>query len=202
MPQTALILLAAGASTRMGQPKQLLPFRGQPLVRYVVDRAIASICRPIIIVLGANASDIEPLLQNLPVHLVHCEEWQGGMSRSIRSGIRYLSSLSNAVESQIDSVILSVCDQPFVSASLLNQLIQTYRSSQKLLVTAEYDGIWGVPALFDHSLFPELLALHGEGAKPVIQRHRAFGASIAFPEGAIDLDTPEDYYRYISTDVK
>jgi molybdenum cofactor cytidylyltransferase len=202
MPQTALILLAAGASIRMGQPKQLLPFQGKPLIRHIVDVGIASACHPIIIVLGANAPQIEPLLQNLPVHLVHNREWAVGMSRSIQCGIQYLLTFLNDLEPEIDSAILSVCDQPFIIPSHLDHLIHTYRLSQKQFIASEYHQTWGVPALFDRQLFPELLALQGEGAKPVIQRHQTSGLSVPFPQGYIDIDTPDDYHRYASIESK
>lgn len=196
--QTPLIILAAGASTRMGQPKQLLIFQGKSLLRYVAEIAIASSCQPIVVVLGANVAAIRPVLQALPIHLVYNPHWSEGMGSSIRCGMQYLSSYPNP----IDAAILTVCDQPFISASLLNQLIQVYRSSrsqqvqQAQIVASAYSGTLGVPALFDRHLFPELLALDSaEGAKSVINRHGAIG--IDFPQGSLDLDTPEDYAQLL-----
>jgi molybdenum cofactor cytidylyltransferase len=190
--QTALIILAAGASTRMGQPKQLLIFRGKALLRYVVEIAIASSCQPIVVVLGANDAAIRPVLQSLPIHLVHNSHWSEGMGSSIRCGIQHLSSYPNP----IDAAILTVCDQPFISASLLNQLIQVYRSSQSQVIASAYSGTLGVPALFDRRLFPELLTLDSaQGAKSIISRHGAIG--IDFPKGSLDLDTPEDYAQLL-----
>jgi molybdenum cofactor cytidylyltransferase len=188
MSQTALIVLAAGASTRMGQPKQLLNFHGKPLLRHMVEIAIASPCQPILVVLGANAAAIQPTLQALPIYLIDNPRWVDGMGSSIQCGIQCLSSFPNS----IDSAILTVCDQPFVSVSLIGQLIQVYRSSQAQIVASAYSDTLGVPALFDRQLFSELLGLDGaEGAKSVITRHGAIG--VDFPEGSIDLDTPEEY---------
>jgi molybdenum cofactor cytidylyltransferase len=191
-PQTALIILAAGASTRMGQPKQLLIFQGKPLLRYIAEIAIASSCQPIVVVLGANVAAIQPVLQDLPIHLVHNPDWSEGMGSSIQCGIQHLSNYPNP----IDAAILTVCDQPFISAFLLDQLIQVYRSSQSQVVASAYSGTLGVPALFDRHLFPELLALDSaQGAKSIINRHGAIG--IDFPQGNLDLDTPEDYAQLL-----
>jgi molybdenum cofactor cytidylyltransferase len=195
MSHIAIIILAAGASTRMGQPKQLLPFQGQPLLRHVVNITIATTCQPIVVVLGANAANIAPELANSPIQIIHNPDWETGMGSSIRCGIEYLATLPDAV----DAAIVSVCDQPFISTALLDRLIQTYNMSKKALIASEYAGVWGVPALFDRALFPELIALQGAaGARSVIQQHRASGQSIPFPEGQIDLDTPDDYQRYRS----
>jgi molybdenum cofactor cytidylyltransferase len=190
--QTALIILAAGASTRMGQPKQLLTFQGKPLLRHVAEIAIASTCQPIVVVLGANVAAIQPVLQALPIHLVHNPHWSEGMGSSIRCGIQYLSSYPNP----IGAAILTVCDQPFISASLFDQLIQVYHSSHLQVIASAYSGTLGVPALFDRHLFPELLALDGAaGAKSIINRQGAIG--IDFPQGNLDLDTPEDYAQLL-----
>jgi molybdenum cofactor cytidylyltransferase len=195
MSRIAIIILAAGASTRMGQPKQLLPFRGQPLLRHVVNIAIATTCQPIVVILGANAAQIQPEIADRPIQIIHNPDWETGMGSSIRCGIQYLSTWPNAV----DAAIVTVCDQPFISVALLDRLIQTYNLSKKALIASEYAGIWGVPALFDRALFPELMALQGAaGARSVIQQQRASGRSIPFPEGQIDLDTPDDYQRYRS----
>jgi molybdenum cofactor cytidylyltransferase len=191
-PQTALIILAAGASTRMGQPKQLLIFQGKPLLRYIAEIAIASSCQPIVVVLGANDAAIQPVLQDLPIHLVHNPDWSEGMGSSIRCGIQHLSNYPNP----IDAAILTVCDQPFISTFLLDQLIQVYRSSQSPVIASAYSGTLGVPALFDRHLFPDLLALDSaQGAKSIINRHGAIG--IDFPQGNLDLDTPEDYAKLL-----
>jgi molybdenum cofactor cytidylyltransferase len=191
-PQTALIMLAAGASTRMGQPKQLLTFQGKALLRHVTEIAIASSCQPIVVVLGANDDAIQPVLQDLPIHLVHNPHWSEGMGSSIQCGMQYISSYPNP----IDAAILTVCDQPFISAFLLDQLVRVYRSSQSPIVASAYSGTLGVPALFDRHLFPDLLTLDSaQGAKSIINRHGAIG--IDFPQGNLDLDTPEDYAQLL-----
>lgn len=196
MVQIGLVILAAGAASRMGQPKQLLPYQGQPLIQHIVTVAQQSRCQQILVVLGAYAAPIQRVLvAHYPaVSIVHNSDWQQGLSSSIRLGITTL--LSQVPD--LDAIGLLLCDQPFVSASLINQMIDTHAASQQPIVACEYAGILGVPALFDRSLFSTLTALTGDqGARRVIQQFRQQVVAIPFAEGAIDLDTPADYNRLI-----
>lgn len=187
---TGIVILAAGASTRMGTPKQLLSYREHSLLHHVVKTALASICRPIVIVLGAHTEQIRPEVNQLPVQVVENPHWAEGMSASIQAGIQALTTMPNPVE----AAVLALCDQPFVSAQTINQLVEVYRATAQPIVASEYAGTLGVPALFSHSLFPELTVLKGgEGAKQVINKHVHEVVSVPFSEGAIDIDTPKDY---------
>lgn len=190
MSNIGLVILAAGASARMGTPKQLLRYREQSLIRHVVEVAIASVCHPIIVVLGANAECIKLEIESLDIQLIENPLWVEGMSTSVRTGVEALKACNLDVE----AVVLMVCDQPFVSTQLINQLVENYRTTGRLIVASEYAGTLGVPALFHRSLFPELTALGGDvGARRVIKQHTLEAFGIPFPEGAIDLDTPKDY---------
>lgn len=185
-----LIILAAGASTRMGTPKQLLTYRGRSFVRHMAEIALSSVCQPIVVVLGAYAAQIKPEIKQLPLQIVENPQWNQGMSSSIRVGITAL----NAVSYQLDAVIITLCDQPFVSSQILTQLVEIYCSTGKPIIACEYAETLGVPALFSQSLFTELLALKSsEGAKKIIQKYSHQTFTIPFPEGAIDIDTPQDY---------
>jgi molybdenum cofactor cytidylyltransferase len=189
-PSTAVVLLAAGASTRMGTPKQLLAFRGRGLLRRTAEEAVASRCGPVIAVLGAHAPRLLGELADLPVRVVVNDAWETGMSTSVRAGIEALG------ESEVTAAILTVCDQPFLSDRLFRRLAGTHARTGRPIVAAAYEEILGVPALFHRSLFPELCALAGgEGARRVIEAHAAEAASIPFSLGAIDIDTPEDLAR-------
>jgi molybdenum cofactor cytidylyltransferase len=189
-PAIGLIVLAAGASTRMGTPKQLLLYQGRSFVRHTVEVAVASICQPIIIVLGANAQRIKPEVSHFPVQIVENQQWSEGMSSSIRVGIEAL----NAVNPELEAVAIALCDQPFISSQIINQLVEAYYLTGKPIVACEYAGTLGVPALFSRTLFPELMALKtSQGAKQIINKHRHEVVGVPFPEGAIDIDTPEDY---------
>jgi molybdenum cofactor cytidylyltransferase len=191
----AIIILAAGASTRMGKPKQLLEYKGRSLIQHAVEVAIASVCYPIIVVLGAYAEDIKPEIATLSVEAIENSFWQQGMSTSIRIGIETL----NKSNCKAEAAILMLCDQPFVSPCLIERLIKVYQTTQAPIVASEYDRILGVPALFDRTLFPQLTILSNDtGAKKIIQKYVRQVAKVSFPEGIIDIDTPQDYSSAIA----
>lgn len=194
MSGVGLIILAAGASTRMGTPKQLLRYGQQSLIRHVVEIAIASVCHPVIVVLGAYAECIQPEIEPLQIHPVANPDWPQGMSTSIRVGLETLNTLNPNAE----SVVLMLCDQPFVCPQLINQLVAEYQTSLKPIVASEYAANLGVPALFSRSLFPQLLTLTGvSGAKQLIKKYAQDVLAVPFPNGFIDLDTPEDYQQLL-----
>jgi len=192
-PTTGLVILAAGASTRMGTPKQLLLNQKRSFLCHVVETAVASICRPIVVVLGAHAEQLKHEVCHLPVQVVENAQWAAGMSSSIRAGIQVIS----AAPEKIEAVVLLLCDQPFVSPQIINQLVETYHFTGKSIVASAYAETLGVPALFSRTLFSELITLReAEGAKQIIMKHIDQVLSVPFPEGVIDIDTPEDYEQF------
>ncbi|MBD2461250.1 nucleotidyltransferase family protein [Oscillatoria sp. FACHB-1407] len=189
MSRTGILILAAGASTRLGQPKQLLDYQGKPLIQHMAEVAIASGGQPVGVVLGAYAAAIAPHLINLNIHLTHNAHWQTGMASSIRCGLQQVLQLA----SDLEAIVLMVCDQPFVTSHLIQQLMTGYQTSNSLIIASEYEDTLGVPALFDKTLFPELMTLSGDrGARSLMRQYRSYCMSIAFAQGAIDLDTPHD----------
>ncbi|MBD2743906.1 nucleotidyltransferase family protein [Coleofasciculus sp. FACHB-1120] len=192
-PVVGLIILAAGASTRMGTPKQLLLYQGRSFLRHTAEIAIASLCQPIVVVLGANAEQIKPEVSELPIQIVENPQWAEGMSSSIRVGIEALDNLNQS----LDAVAIALCDQPFISSQLLNQIVEAYQVTRRPIIASEYAGSLGVPALFSRALFPELMSLKTtEGAKQIIKKHSPEVFRIPFPGGAIDIDTPKDYQEF------
>jgi molybdenum cofactor cytidylyltransferase len=188
----AAIILAAGASTRMGTPKQLLMLQGKSLLRRVTETAIAADCSPVVVVLGAGSDRIRDEVSHLPVKIVENPEWRTGMGSSVRSGIHTLHNTAP----EVDAAILLLCDQPFVTVQTMHQLILHYRLTQQPIVASTYQGIVGVPTLFDAKFFGELSSLsQAEGARAMIQRHQDSVVTVEFPQGAIDIDTPSDYQR-------
>ncbi|MBD2203331.1 nucleotidyltransferase family protein [Calothrix sp. FACHB-1219] len=185
-----LIILAAGASTRMGKPKQLLPYQGRSLIQHTVESAIASFCNPVIVVLGANAQQIRSQINQNLVQIVENPQWNLGMSTSIRSGISALNKYSQNIE----AAVITVCDQPYISTEIINNLISAYSATKKPIIASQYAETLGVPALFSRQFFPELLTLHEDtGAKYLIKKYRDLVLAVNFPLGAIDIDTPNDY---------
>ena len=196
-----IIILAAGASTRMGgNPKQLIVYQGQTLLKRTLLAATAlnespENPAPIVVVTGGNQEKISPELTGLPVSVVHNPDWQTGMASSVRVGLTALLHDTPALE----AVLMLLTDQPHVSPVLLRQILTLFNESGKGIVGCEYAGQVGVPALFARKYFDALLSLTGDrGAKPAMMKHLADCAMIPFADGAVDLDTPEDVARFLN----
>ncbi len=186
----AVIILAAGASTRLGRPKQLLPFNGKSLLEHAVDTANDSMAEPVIVVLGANADLLEKEIDEKKVHVAVNSEWKEGMASSVRCGINTLLQIAPMT----DAAIIMVCDQPYVSSTLLDHLIAMQKNSGKPIVTSQYENAIGPPALFHKTIFPELLQLKGDaGARKIIEQRMNDVATVPFQQGNIDIDTEADY---------
>jgi len=189
------VVLAAGASTRMGRPKQLLPVGGRTLIRRTVDTVLASAAWPVAVVLGAHAASIRPEFARLPVLAVDNPEWAEGLASSIRAGMRVLESFSLS----LDAAVLVLADQPHLSADAIHRLAEAHLRTGQSIVAAHYAGHAGPPALFARRHFAELLALSGpEGARPLFARRAGDLAAVPLPELATDLDTPADYDAFLA----
>lgn len=188
------MVLAAGESTRMGEPKQLLQYNGQSLLNHTVQEAVNANAGPVVVVLGANAGIIIKEVKDKKVSVVENKEWQEGMASSVRAGIMAVQK----IDPLVDGAIIMVCDQPFLSASLLNELVNKQRETGKPIVSCNYGKTIGPPALFHKSFFPELMKLKGDaGARKIIQQHSNEVATVLFPEGSIDIDTKKDFEELV-----
>lgn len=193
MNNIGIILLAAGESKRMGSPKQLLDIDGKSLLRRTAEVALATDCYPVVMVIGANKAQIAPEIIDLPLTVIDNPMWHEGMSSSVKMGMAGLYMTYKDVE----AVLMLVCDQPYVSVSLLERMIEVYRAKKPPIVACKYGEEIGVPALFDRKLFDELLTLSGDkGAKPIVMNHLDEAYLVTFEAGSIDLDTPEDYEAF------
>jgi len=195
-PSVAIVLLAAGASTRMGRPKQLLTYDGHTFLRKAAEVAAASVCRPLLVVLGAYADQLQSEIDGLLVQQVVNERWADGMGSSIRAGLEALKYCDR--EGAAKAVVLMLCDQPCVTTAVINNLVTAFRSNSKGIVASEYGGTVGVPALFAREYFAALAELSGAaGAKQIIAAHASEVMRVPFPQGATDVDTPEDYRQLL-----
>jgi len=183
------VILAAGESSRLGQPKQLLRFQGKTLVRRMVEAASDADCSPIAVVLGSDFERIKEELNDNPGAVVENAEWRSGIGSSIRAGVRRL--IDDAPD--LEAILLLVCDQPFVDATSIKKLSAIRDETKKQIVASRYAETLGVPAMFGRSCFQELLSLHdGTGAKSIILRDPGRVGEFPFPDGAIDIDTAAD----------
>jgi len=182
------VVLAAGSSSRLGQPKQLLLYQGQTLVRRAAGAALGAGCAPVAVVVGSERTKIADSLHDLEVIILPNESWRRGIGTSIRAGADALKDC--------DALIILACDQPHVGATLIRQLAARHHETQKPIVASAYAGTLGVPALFARSCFEELFLLgDDEGAKILFSARPNEVAQVDFPEGAVDLDTPGDWAR-------
>ena len=187
---TGIIILAAGASTRLGEPKQKLLYKGKSLLQHTIQTAIDSNCKPVVVVTGYDHRLIEKDIDTREINFVHNAAWESGMASSINKGLVKMLQL----QPTMDSIIFLLCDQPFVDVPLINSLIDQHNTTPKKIIACAYNDTLGAPVLFDREYFNELLSLTGqEGAKKLILKHAEDVASVPFPAGAIDIDTPADY---------
>lgn len=183
------VLLAAGASARMGTPKQLLEIGGKPLVVRAAEAALDSAAWPVVVVLGAHAEHIRPALARLPVLVTENPAWAEGMASSLRAGLETLRTFSRA----LDGALVAVADQPAFSAEVIARLVTARHESGRSIAAARYAGRLGVPALFGREHFAALAALIGEeGARKFLAEQASDTADVELPALAIDLDTPAD----------
>jgi molybdenum cofactor cytidylyltransferase len=203
MRNIGAVVLAAGESSRLGQAKQLLEFRGETLVRHAARAASEAGCDPVLVVIGENRDAIASALgirdSRIPSSpgreemagpvLVENREWRRGVGTSIRSGLEQLPH-------DLAAVVLLTCDQPFVDASIVRQLLLAWEETGKPIVASGYANTLGVPALFDRCCFDALLELPDDsGAKTLIASRPAEVCPVGFEQGAVDIDTPEDFER-------
>lgn len=182
----AIVILAAGGSTRMGQPKQTLLYKGMSLLRRAAEAALAADVGPVLVILGACEHVVRQTLCGLPVVLVVNRSWREGMASSIRAGVQ--------AAHEAPAVVLLPCDVPLLTAAVIRSLVEKYHQGHHTVVACRYGEVTGIPALFDRSLFDELAALEGDtGARKVLRAQEAAMGIIPFEGGLIDVDTPEQF---------
>ena len=185
------VILAAGAAARMGQPKLLLPWRGQPLIRHAVQIGLTAGLDPLVVVTGSGADALQDALSGLPVQFAHNPDWQSGQSSSVRVGIRTLTQ-------QVQAVFFLLGDQPFVSVELLQAMLEFSAHSHSAILAPQVAGKRSNPVLFARSGFAAMLELQGDaGARSLFAQTPPALMEWSDPHLAFDVDTPEDYRRLL-----
>jgi molybdenum cofactor cytidylyltransferase len=201
---TAAIILAAGSSSRMGagRHKLLLPLGDRPVLAHVIEATITSQARPIIVVLGHQATQVRTSLAPYTTHtaitLLENPIYSEGMSTSIHTGLR---ALMNQQDNTLNGALIILGDQPLMTTHIIDTLIAAKQTTQQRIIAPLYAGKRGNPMLFDVSLFPELLNVTGdEGGKRVIERHRQEMATVELGDAVAtyDVDTWEAYQQVVA----
>jgi molybdenum cofactor cytidylyltransferase len=199
MSNAGAIVLAAGAATRMGAQKQLLRYRGLTLLEHCVGQALEARLNPVIVVVGAGASEVRAAIAAQPVEIVENPAWQSGMGSSLSAGIQSL--LNTSANADTTAVAVLLADQPCVRAEHLIAMRQLLETGSASAVAAEYSGGLGVPAFFKRELFGALASLPPEaGARRLLRQSGLHVSAYPLPEAAIDIDTPEDFAQLTNQD--
>lgn len=181
-----VLVLAAGASTRLGQPKQLVQLGGRPALHIALSNAVAVAGNAVTVVIGANANDLTYLLSNSPASLVVNRHWDEGIASSIRCGL-------TVVPAAADAVMIVLGDQVCVTSDDLKRLLAAWNRQENDIAAATYERHVGVPAIFPRWCFSELAQLRGdEGARKILQRNPDRIVRVPMTNAGFDLDTPED----------
>ena len=193
------VVLAAGSSSRMGTPKQTLHFQGDSLLRRAARAALSARCSPVVVVTGAHAELCKRELYGLDVIEAFNAGWETGIASSLRAGIERLVS----IDAGLVAAVVLLCDQPHVTSDVISGLLAARLATGRPIIASAYGGSFGVPALFSSALFTELLELEGmSGAKEIIKRHASDAHLLPFPDGGVDVDTPNDFSCLIAAEVK
>jgi molybdenum cofactor cytidylyltransferase len=187
-PAIGTAILAAGASRRLGQPKQLISIEGQQLVRRMAEVTLQSGCQPVAVVLGAHATEVSAAVAGLPVVCLSNPEWDEGMGSSVRAAAEWASSAA------LDALMLVLVDQLRLSSGHLDALRAASDQGRRIAASA-YQGVLGVPAIFPRRFFPAMQALKGDSGARQLLRGSFPVTTVNWPEGIYDLDRPADLVR-------
>jgi len=194
--EIALLILAAGPSSRLGQPKQQLLVGGSPLLIRTVATALESNIGKVFVVIGYDEVAHRKLMNEQNVEIIFNSKWKKGMGSSLKAGLNFILAQNKSLK----GILVMVCDQPLLTSTHLQQLVHTFKQTKSDIVASYYAGTAGVPALFSQALFHELQLIGDmEGAKKVIQHNLHKTTTIPFEGGAVDIDTPEDYERLLKS---
>lgn len=192
MDNIGIIILAAGSSSRMGQPKQLLKYKDTSLLRHAVETAQASRGKgPLLVVTGALHDELFKECVGLNISVAHNTNWQQGMATSIHTGLRALTRANT----NTTGALIMLCDQPLITTEHLNNLLDMFahHRSQVIVATA-FANVVGSPCIFSREVFEALYQLKGDkGARQIFDEPPQKLVTVPFKPAAVDVDTMEDY---------
>lgn len=186
----AAVVLAAGASSRLGQPKQLVTLAGRPALAHTLDALRSSAVGRIVLVLGHAADAITAAIDTTGVTIVRNEQYADGQSTSVQAGVR-------ALDDDVGAALMVVGDQPMLAPGVVNAIVRAYEETGGPFIVPVYEGEWGNPVLVARATWPLLDSLKGDtGARPILRKHMDMVLEVPV-EGSLpdDIDTPEDYER-------
>ena len=187
-----ILILAAGASTRMKKAKQLLPWGNTSLVNHVIETALESRATETYVVLGASYEAIHEKIKDKKVSIVFNENFESGIASSIRVGVKEILKTKQPL-----GVLIMLGDQPFVRSEYLNEMIEAFAANNIGVVCSNYGNTIGVPVIFGAEYFNELLELRGDrGATTIISKYKEKGIILNPGIAVQDIDTMEDYIKY------
>lgn len=191
--KTAILILAAGKSSRMNSPKQLLNYKGKSLINSCLESALSLNTARVICVLGSSADIIEKQLSKSPDTILYNNDFDKGMSSSMVLGVKHI-----AEHLDVDAILIMLCDQPLISKEHYSALLDKASNSESTIVSTSFGNNFGAPSIFKRALFEELAQLSkDQGAKSVIKKHIDNTLFINCEEAGFDIDFPEDYQRLI-----
>ena len=184
-----VLIMAAGASRRLGQPKQLVEYKGQTLIRRIVQETLTAEIGNITVITGFNHDEVEKEIHDLKVNVFYNEEWEEGLGASIRNGLKEVLTK----KPDTNAILLAMVDQPFVTTSHLKKLVRAYDSSRPMIIASAYSSTFGVPVLIDSYYFGMMEELKGdEGGKKIFVNYLKNIVEVPFIEGAVDIDEKKD----------
>jgi molybdenum cofactor cytidylyltransferase len=190
------IILAAGTSSRMGRTKQLLKAGDSTLIRTVTENVLASAVDEVLVVTGYRHNEVSAAINDLPVQIIFNPRYEAGQGTSLALGVNTI-----AVNTNISAFLVFMADQPLISASLINVLIEEFQKRNCQILRPVYDGLPGHPVIFSYSLCAKLKNLAGDvGARQVLKRLEGKVEFLPVQDKAVvfDIDTPESYKEFIT----
>jgi molybdenum cofactor cytidylyltransferase len=185
------IILAAGASRRLGTPKPLLSWKGETFVRHVVRTALHAGLSPVVLITGSSSDLVRDSIRDLPVNIAHNPEWETGQASSVRAGI-------NTLPENVGGAIFLLVDQPQIPATLIRALYEKHSVELSPIIAPIIDGQRGNPVLFDRATFQDLIELQGDtGGRGIFSRYSIDWIEWQDGDLLLDVDTDDDYKRLL-----